>query len=68
MAKHRDSQEKLRAEINETLSAVKERGDTDFAAKDFETMPYLVAVTKVGWNHSLVSLNEGEIHYNKFIA
>ena len=47
MAKHQDCQEKLRVEINETLPKIKARGDTDFTAKDFENMPYLVAVTKV---------------------
>ena len=47
MAEHRDFQEKLRAEINETLARVKARGDTDFTANDFESMPYLVAITKV---------------------
>ena len=47
MAKHRDYQEKLRAEINETLAKIKARGDADFAADDFESMTYLVAFTKV---------------------
>ena len=47
LAKHRDIQEKLRAEINKTLAKVKERGDTDFTASDFENMPYLIAFTKV---------------------
>jgi len=37
-------------EINETLEKVKARGDTDFTAKDFDNMPYLVAVTKVRRN------------------
>jgi len=46
LAKHRDCQEKLRAEINETLVKVKARGDADFTADDFESMPYLVAITK----------------------
>jgi len=46
LAKHRDYQEKLRAEVNETLAEVNARGDADFAAKDFESMPYLVAFTK----------------------
>lgn len=47
MAKHRDCQEKLRAEINETLEKVRARGDVDFTPNDFENMPYLVAFTKV---------------------
>lgn len=62
MAKHRDCREKLRAEINETLARVKARGDDDFTANDFEGMPYLVAVTKVRWNHLLALLNDGEIN------
>ena len=62
LAKHRDFQEKLRVEINETLAKVKARGDVDFTANDFESMPYLVAFTKVRRNHLLVSLIECEIH------
>ena len=42
-------------EINETMVKIKERGDTDFTGDDFETMPYLTAVTKVRGNHSFVS-------------
>ena len=61
LAKHRDVQEKLRAEINETLAKIKARGDTDFTADDFESMPYLVAFTKVRWDHLFVSLSGGEI-------
>ena len=57
MAKHRKCQEKLRAEINETLEKIKARGDADFTANDLENMPYLVAVTKVPWNHLVVSLD-----------
>jgi len=55
MAKHRECQEKLRAEINETLEKVKARGDADLTANDLENMPYLVAITKVRWNHLVVS-------------
>jgi len=51
MAKHRDLQEKLRAEINETLEKVKARGDADLTVNDLENMPYLVAVTKVRQSH-----------------
>jgi len=47
LAKHRDCQEKLRAEVEETMVKVRERGDTDFTGDDFESMPYLAAVTKV---------------------
>lgn len=46
LAKHRDCQDRLRAEINETLAKIIARGDADFTANDYETMPYLVAVTK----------------------
>ena len=64
LAKHRDFQDKLRAEINETLAKVKARGDSDFTANDFESMPYLVAFTKVRrsrlFNRSLIG---GEVYY-----
>ena len=56
LAKHGDVQEKLRTEINETLRTVEGRGDTDFTANDFESMPYLVAFTKVRRNHRFTSL------------
>jgi len=46
LAKHHDLQDKLRAEIKEALASVEARGDTDLTANDFETMPYLVAITK----------------------
>ena len=62
LAKHRDFQDKLRAEINETLATVKARGDTDFTVNDFESMPYLVAFTKVRRSHSFASLTDGEVH------
>lgn len=62
LAKHQDCQEKLRAEIDKTLAAVKARGDADFTAEDFESMSYLVAVTKVRRNRLFVLLNKGEIH------
>ena len=62
MAKHRDCQEKLRVEINETLAKVKARGDVDFTANDFESMPFLVAVTKVRRNNLFVSFNDGETY------
>jgi len=62
LAKHRDCQGKLRAEINETLAKVKARGDADFTANDFENMPYLVAFTKVRRDHSFVSPIDGNIH------
>ena len=61
LANHRDFQEKLRAEINETLAKVKARGDTDFTVDDFERMPCLVAFVKVRWGHLFVSRNEDKI-------
>jgi len=62
LAKNQDCQAKLRAEVIETLEKIKARGDTDFTANDFETMPYLVAVTKVRQTHLFTSLNEGGIY------
>ena len=47
LAKNRDIQEKLRTEVNEAWERVKARGDGEFAANDFENMPYLVAIGKV---------------------
>ena len=47
LAKNRDVQDKLRAEVNEVWEKVKARGDSEFDANDFENMPYLVAIGKV---------------------
>ena len=60
LAKHRDLQEKLRAEINDTLVEVRARGDADFTVNDFEKMPYLVAITKVRRVHPFVFSYEDE--------
>ena len=49
-------------EINETLAKVRARGGAGFMANDFESIPCLVAVTKVRRDHSLASLKESEIH------
>lgn len=46
LAKNRPVQERLRAEIMETLGRVRARGDNDFAVNDFDSMPYLLAVGK----------------------
>lgn len=46
LAKNPQFQARLRTEVNETLKRVRARGDDDFTANDFETMPYLVALTK----------------------
>ena len=61
LAKHRDFQGKLRAEINETLAKIKARGDADFTVNDFESMPYLVAFTKVRQDHLFAFLTEGKV-------
>lgn len=47
LAGKRHVQEKLRAEIVDTLGRIRSRGDSDFTANDFDSMPYLVAVGKV---------------------
>ena len=31
----------------ETLGKIRDRGDSDFKADDFDTMPYLIAAVKV---------------------
>lgn len=46
LARNRDVQERLRKEITETLGRIRARGDSDFTVKDFDSMPYLVAVGK----------------------
>jgi len=47
IAKKRNIQQRLRAEITETLERIRARGDNDFSVNDFDSMPYLVAVGKV---------------------
>jgi len=46
LASKRHVQERLRAEIMETLERVRTRGDSDFTVNDFDSMPYLIAVGK----------------------
>jgi len=46
LAKKPHIQERLRAEIMETLEKVRSRGDSDFSVNDFNSMPYLLAVGK----------------------
>lgn len=46
LAKNRHVQEKLREEIVETLEQIRTRGDDEFTADDFDSMPYLLAVGK----------------------
>ena len=47
LAKNPDVQDKLRAEVREAWGKVKARGDSEFVADDFDSMPYLVAIMKV---------------------
>ena len=47
LAKTRSVQEKLRAEVTETLGKIRTRGDSDFSVNDFDSMPYLIAFGKV---------------------
>jgi len=47
LARNPRIQERLRAEIMETLKKIKARGDSDFSVNDFDSMPYLIAVGKV---------------------
>jgi len=44
LAKHPESQTKLRAELDANVSA---KGNADFTAVELESMPYLNAVIKV---------------------
>ena len=47
VARHPHVQIKLRQEIHEMERKVQSRGDSEFTAADFESMPYLNAVLKV---------------------
>jgi len=46
ITRHPDVQTKLRHEIHEMERKIQSRGDTEFIATDFESMPYLTAVLK----------------------
>ncbi|KAK0475530.1 cytochrome P450 [Armillaria novae-zelandiae] len=46
LAKHREIQDRLRAEIREKERVVFSRGDTEFSVQDLDSMPYLTAVVK----------------------
>jgi len=46
LAKNPRIQERLRAEIMESLEKIRARGDSDFSVNDFDSMPYLLAVGK----------------------
>ena len=47
VARHKEVQDKLRAEIRATEAAIFSRGDKDFTAADFDSMAYMTAVLKV---------------------
>jgi len=47
LAKKPHVQERLRAEIMETLKKARAKGDSDIGVNDFDSMPYLIAVGKV---------------------
>lgn len=46
LARNRDVQDKLRAEVREAWGRVRARGDREFVTSDFDSMPHLVAVGK----------------------
>jgi len=46
LAQHPEVQARLREEIIETRKNIKARGETEFTANDFDTMPYTIAVMK----------------------
>ncbi|KAK0475532.1 cytochrome P450 [Armillaria novae-zelandiae] len=46
LAKHREVQDRLRAEIRKKERVVFGRGDAEFSVQDFDAMPYLTAVVK----------------------
>jgi cytochrome P450 len=47
LCKHPEVQTKLRLEIRAQELKIRERGESDFTWKDYESMPYLNAVLKV---------------------
>ncbi len=47
LGKHREVQDRLRAEIRKKERVVFKRGDTEFSVQDLDNMPYLTAVVKV---------------------
>ena len=56
-AKRPEIQHRLRAEIRQMEAKIRARGDHEFTADDMESMPYLVAITKVSVLASSVSLS-----------
>ncbi|KAF7316400.1 Cytochrome P450 [Mycena indigotica] len=57
LTQHRDVQNKLRAEIQATERAIRERGETQFTWSDFEAMPYTIAVMKETLRYHPVAYN-----------
>lgn len=49
IARHANVQAKLRSEIRQKARDIRERGDVEFTANDFDNMSYLNAVIKVGF-------------------
>ncbi len=47
LGKHREVQDRLRAEIRKKERVIFKRGDTEFSVQDLDNMPYLTAVVKV---------------------
>ncbi|KAF9010659.1 cytochrome P450 [Cyathus striatus] len=56
LSRQPDIQKKLRAEINETLRAISARGNSEFTASDFDSMPYLNAVLKESLRYFSVAI------------
>ncbi len=57
LAKHREVQNRLRAEIKKKEIVVFTRGDTKFSIQDLDSMPYLTAVVKVSLWSCFIILN-----------
>lgn len=53
LSKSPEAQIRLREEIRATEREIKARGDAEFTAQDFESMPYLTSVVKVSMTISL---------------
>jgi len=55
IARHTDVQTRLRDEIHEKEREIWARGDVEFTANDFDSMPYLTAVIKVNFDSCTLS-------------
>ncbi|KAK0505318.1 cytochrome P450 [Armillaria luteobubalina] len=58
LAKHREVQDRLRAEIRKKEKVVFDRGDTEFSVQDLDSMPYLTAVLKVAAQDHVLPLSK----------